>query len=202
MDMNYNDLLDRAIFKLPNEKVLNERFTVPDIKLYSEGKTTIIDNFLLISDVLRRDKDHLMKYLTRELGTAGKIEGQKALFQGHFTKEQISINIKSYINEYVICSECNRPDTTLEKIDRILILKCAACGAHRPVKKRQTTKSIFSVEEGNTYSVFIESVGSKGDGIAKIDRYTIFVPGAPSGKNINIKIKKIMGNLAFGEIIK
>ena len=202
MDMNYNDLLDRAIFKLPNEKVLNERFTVPDIKLYSEGKTTIIDNFLLISDVLRRDKDHLMKYLTRELGTAGKIEGQKALFQGHFTKEQISINIKSYINEYVICSECNRPDTTLEKIDRILILKCAACGAHRPVKKRQTTKSIFSVEEGNTYSVFIESVGSKGDGIAKIDKYTIFVPGAPSGKNINIKIKKIMGNLAFGEIIK
>ena len=202
MDMNYNDLLDRAIFKLPNEKVLNERFTVPDIKLYSEGKTTIIDNFLLISDVLRRDKDHLMKYLTRELGTAGKIEGQKALFQGHFTKEQISINIKSYINEYVICSECNRPDTTLEKIDRILILKCAACGAHRPVKKRQTTKSIFTVEEGNTYSVFIESVGSKGDGIAKIDRYTIFVPGAPSGKNINIKIKKIMGNLAFGEIIK
>ena len=202
MDMNYNDLLDRAIFKLPNEKVLNERFTVPDIKLYSEGKTTIIDNFLLISDVLRRDKDHLMKYLTRELGTAGKIEGQKALFQGHFTKEQISINIKSYINEYVICSECNRPDTTLEKIDRILILKCAACGAHRPVKKRQTTKSIFTVEEGNTYSVFIESVGSKGDGIAKIDKYTIFVPGAPSGKNINIKIKKIMGNLAFGEIIK
>lgn len=202
MDINYNDLLDRAIFKLPNEKVLNERFTVPDIKLYSEGKTTIIDNFLLISDVLRRDKDHLMKYLTRELGTAGKIEGQKALFQGHFTKEQISINIKSYINEYVICSECNRPDTTLEKIDRILILKCAACGAHRPVKKRQTTKSIFSVEEGNTYSVFIESVGSKGDGIAKIDRYTIFVPGAQSGKNINIKIKKIMGNLAFGEIIK
>lgn len=202
MDMNYNDLLDRAIFKLPNEKVLNERFTVPDIKLYSEGKTTIIDNFLLISDVLRRDKDHLMKYLTRELGTAGKIEGQKALFQGHFTKEQININIKSYINEYVICSECNRPDTTLEKIDRILILKCAACGAHRPVKKRQTAKSIFTVEEGNTYSVFIESVGSKGDGIAKIDKYTIFVPGAPSGKNINIKIKKIMGNLAFGEIIK
>ena len=202
MDINYSDLLDRAILKLPKEKVFKERFIVPEIKLFSEGKTTIIDNFLLVSDVLRRDKDHLMKYLTRELGTAGKIEGQKALFQGHFTKDQIDMNIKSYINEYVICSECNRPDTTLEKVDRILILKCAACGAHRPVKKRQSSKSIFSFEEGNTYNVLIESVGSKGDGIAKMDKYTIFVPGAPCGKNINVKIKKIMGNLAFGEITK
>lgn len=200
MDLKYEELLDRAISKLPSERVTNERFNIPDIKLYSEGKATIIENFTIISDTIRRDMDHIMKYLTRELGTAGKVENQRAIFQGRFTKEQIEANVKSYVNEYVICSECNRPDTTLEKVDRVLILKCAACGAHRPVKKRQsinTKQNTF--EEGNTYDVLIESVGSKGDGIAKIDKYTIFIPNAVKGQTVKIKIKKITGNLAFGE---
>lgn len=194
--------MNRAISKLPNEKIINARFNIPDIKLYFEGKTTIIDNFMIITDTLRRDIDHVMKYLTRELGTAGKVENQRAVFQGRFSKEQIDSNIKSYVNEYVICSECNRPDTTLEKIDRILVLKCAACGAHRPVKKRQNTISkIDTFEEGTICDVLIESVGSKGDGIAKKDKYTIFVPNVLKGQNVKIKIKKITGYLAFGELI-
>ncbi len=202
MLFKYEDLLDRAISKLPLERISNDRFNIPPVKVYFEGKTTIIDNFIYISDIIGRDNEHIMKYLTRELGTAAKIENQKAIFQGKFTKDQIESNIKSYVNEYVMCSECNRPDTTLEKNERVLILKCAACGAHRPVKKRQSNvlKS-FSIEEGKNYTLTIESVGSKGDGISKIDKYTIFIPGSTKGSTVNVKIKKITGNLAFGELV-
>ena len=198
---SYEKLLNRAIEQLPDEKTTDERFIVPEAKIFSEGKATVLDNFSNIVGVLRRDPDHVMKYLTRELGTAGKIEGGRAVFQGRFTRDQMDANVEQYIEEYVMCSECNRPDTTLGKMDRVLILQCAACGAHRPVKKRQTTavKAATTLEEGNTYEIQIESVGSKGDGIAKFDKFTIFVPGAIKGQVLKIKIKKISGFLAFAE---
>jgi len=198
---NYEMLLNRAIQQLPDEKTTDERFTVPESKIFSEGKMTVLDNFSNIVGVLRRDPDHVMKYLTRELGTAGKLDGGRAIFQGRFTRDQMDANIQNYVDEYVMCSECNRPDTTLGKMERVLILQCAACGAHRPVKKRQTTtaKTVTTLEEGNTYQINIEAVGSKGDGIAKFDKFTIFVPGAAKGQTLTIKIKKISGYLAFAE---
>jgi len=198
---DYEELLDRAIAKLPDTETTDARFVIPEPRLFSEGKATILDNFGNIADILNRDPDHLMKYLTRELGTAGKIEGSRAVFQGRFTRTQLADNIQAYVDEYVMCSECGRPDTQLVRVDRVLILKCSACGAHRPVKKRKVTQTEVreAIEEGGIYEFRIDAVGSKGDGIAKVDRYTIFVPGASKGDVVKVKIKKISGNLAFSE---
>ncbi len=198
---DYEELLDRAIAKLPDIETTDARFVIPEPRTFSEGKATILDNFGNIADILNRDPDHLMKYLTRELGTAGKVEGSRAVFQGRFTRTQLADNIQAYVDEYVMCSECERPDTQLVRVDRVLILKCSACGAHRPVKKRKITQTEVreAIEEGGVYEFRIDAVGSKGDGIAKVDRYTIFVPGASKGDVVKVKIKKISGNLAFSE---
>lgn len=198
---DYEALLDRALDKLPDKETTDVRFVIPEPKIFMEGKTTVLDNFNNIADVLNRDPDHLMKFLTRELGTAGKIEGGRAIFQGRFTRDMMKNNIQAYVDEYVICSECNRPDTQLIKVDRVMVLKCAACGAHRPVKKRKAvaTAPRDAIEEGGEYEVKIESVGSKGDGIAKLAKFTIFVPGARKGDVVKIKIKRISGTLAFSE---
>jgi translation initiation factor 2 subunit 2 len=198
---DYEALLDRAIANLPDMETTDARFVIPEPKIMVEGKTTILDNFNNIADVLNRNPDHVMKYLTREMGPAGKIDGQRAVFQGRFSKEQIKSNIEAYVEEFVMCSECGRPDTQLTKMDRIMVLKCAACGAHRPVKKRRASAPVKqdAIEEGKEYDVRIDAVGSKGDGIAKVDRYTIFVPGAAKGETLKIRIKRISGTLAFSE---
>ncbi|MGP8330446.1 MAG: translation initiation factor IF-2 subunit beta [Methanosarcinaceae archaeon] len=200
---DYEALLNRAIKNLPDMETTDVRFVIPEPKIFIEGKTTVLDNFSNIVDVLNRDSDHLMKFLTREMGTAGKLEGGRAIFQGKFPKELIKSNIDSYVEEYVICSECSRPDTQLIKVERVLVLKCSACGAHRPVKKRRAIASAprDAVEEGKEYEVRIDAVGSKGDGIAKLARFTIFVPGVPKGEVVNIRIKRISGTLAFAEKI-
>ncbi|MCM1987140.1 MULTISPECIES: translation initiation factor IF-2 subunit beta [Methanococcoides] len=198
---DYETMLNRAIENLPDVETTDVRFVIPEPRIFIEGKTTVLENFANIADVLNRDPDHLMKFLTREMGTAGKLEGSRAIFQGKFPKENIKSNIEAYVEEYVMCSECNRPDTQLVKSDRIIILKCSACGAHRPVKKRRTTIATprDAVEEGEEYEVRIDAVGSKGDGIAKLAKFTIFVPGATKGDVLKIKIKRISGNLAFAE---
>ncbi|AFV24295.1 translation initiation factor IF-2 subunit beta [Methanolobus psychrophilus R15] len=198
---DYEALLNRAIENLPDKETTDIRFVIPEPKIMMEGKTTILDNFLNIADVLNRDPDHVMKYLTREMGTAGKIEGMRAIFQGRFSKDQIRSNIEAYVEEFVMCSECSRPDTQLTKMERVLVLKCSACGAHRPVKKRRSTAPVKqdAIEEGKEYEVHIDAVGSKGDGIAKVDKYTIFVPGAAKGQAVKIKVKRLSGTLAFAE---
>ncbi|QLC50945.1 translation initiation factor IF-2 subunit beta [Methanolobus zinderi] len=201
---DYEALLDRAIANLPDKETTDTRFVIPEPKILVEGKTTILDNLSNIADVLNRDPDHLMKFLTREMGTAGKIDGNRAVFQGRFSKEQIKNNIQAYVDEFVMCSECSRPDTQLTKMDRVLVLKCAACGAHRPVKKRRATAPVQqqdAIEEGKEYEVRIDAVGSKGDGIAKVDKYTIFVPGTTKGQTAKIRVKRLSGTLAFAEKI-
>ncbi len=198
---DYEALLDRAIANLPDMETTDARFVIPEPRIMMEGKTTILDNFNNIADVMNRAPDHVMKYLTREMGTAGKIDGMRAIFQGRFSKDQIKANIEAYVEEFVMCSECGRPDTQLMKMDRIMVLKCAACGAHRPVKKRRASAPVKqdAIEEGKEYDVRIDAVGSKGDGIAKMDRFTIFVPGAAKGETLKIRIKRISGTLAFAE---
>jgi translation initiation factor 2 subunit 2 len=200
---DYLASLDRAQKQLPEIKGSGERFVVPEPKLLTEGKTTVLENFAGIADRLNREPEHIFKFLLRELGTAGKIDGSRAIFQKRFTTDAISELINAYVKEYVICSECGRPDTHLIKSERILTLRCDACGAHRPVTKRRAVViKEEALTEGETYEVRIDAVGSKGDGIAKKDKYTIYVPNAAKGDVVKIKIKKITGNLAFAEFLE
>lgn len=193
--------LDRALKQLPEIKGSGERFVVPEPKLLTEGKTTVLENFAAIADKLNREQEHLFKFLLRELGTAGKIDGSRAIFQRKLTSGIVTELINAYVKEYVTCSECGRPDTHLMKSERILTLRCDACGAHRPVTKRRATTIAKeeALTEGETYDVKIDAVGSKGDGIAKKDKYTIYVPNTVKGDTVKIKIKKITGTLAFAD---
>ncbi len=200
----YIAYLDRALSKIPEIKGSGERFVVPEPKLLTEGKTTVLENFAAIADKLNREPEHLFKFLLRELGTAGKSDDSRAIFQGRFSQDTVGAIIDAYVSEYVTCSECGRPDTHLIKSGRVLTLRCDACGAHRPIAKRQAAHIVKeeALVEGETYEVRIDAVGSKGDGIAKKDKYTIFVPGSTKGDVVKIKIKKISGNLAFAEFIE
>jgi translation initiation factor 2 subunit 2 len=133
----YLNQLDRALKQIPSTKTSDSRFVVPALKVFIEGKTTIFDNFDVVCDYINREQEHVMKFLLNELGTAGKITGNRVIFQGRFPREEVERQIQRYINEYVLCWECKKPDSHFEKLDRVWVLKCDACGAIRPVMKRR-----------------------------------------------------------------
>ncbi|MCK4455840.1 MAG: TRAM domain-containing protein, partial [Thermoplasmata archaeon] len=54
--------------------------------------------------------------------------------------------------------------------------------------------------EGKVYEVMIQDIGKKGDGIAKKDKYIIYVPGTAKGSIVKIRIDKITGNIAFATL--
>ena len=132
--MDYKALLEKARKELPQITFSKERFEVPRVKGGYQGKHTIITNFKQIADYLRRDPNHLLKFLVGELATQGRLQGNKADFTGRFTSEEINKKIKSYVEKFVICNECGKPDTKLVKEDRITYMVCMACGSKKPVR--------------------------------------------------------------------
>jgi translation initiation factor 2 subunit 2 len=199
---DYLSLLERAKEKLPETIEKHERFTVPEPDVFQEGKTTVIRNFGDIVDALRREPEHLVQYLLRELGTPGHVEGRRLILKAKLSPQQITDRIMSYTETFVLCSECGRPDTHINKEGRILILECEACGAHRPVNVRKQAKAPeeAAITEGNIYEMMIEDVGKKGDGIARKDNIIIYVPGTVKGSRVHVKITKKTGTVAFGQV--
>lgn len=204
MPDDYSALLKRARAKVPAQVGTGERFVMPTADVLQEGKTTVVRNMAEVLDRLNRPSDHLVPILLRELGTAGSYEDGRLVLQGKVTEDNLNTRLTKYVETYVICGECGRPDTHLVKEDRTTVVKCDACGAHRPVKagpKKQALKPEEAVVEGKTYEVMIEDQGKRGDGIARRDRYVIFVKGAQKGIVYNVKIEKVTGTLAFGAIV-
>ena len=57
------------------------------------------------------------------------------------------------------------------------------------------------VEKNKEYIVDIIDNGFEGDGIAKIEGFTIFIPNAIKGEKVKILIVKVLKSLAFGKVI-
>ncbi|MGQ9722509.1 MAG: translation initiation factor IF-2 subunit beta [Candidatus Jordarchaeum sp.] len=134
---NYERLLDRARQQVPPEVFESKRFDIPKSVIFVEGNRTIIRNYRDIALALNRDPPHLMKFLMRELATAGVIEAQRAVFQGRFTSKTLDDLILRYTKIYVLCPECGKPDTHIEREHRFQFLVCEACGAKASIKSIQ-----------------------------------------------------------------
>ena len=199
-DEDYFALLDRAKEKLPEVAESHERFVIPELDVLQEGKMTVIRNFIDVTDTLRRDPQHVLQFLLRELGTPGNIEGRRVVLKSKVSPGHINDKIQTYTETFVICSECGRPDTKLNKDGRTLILECEACGAHRPVNVKKTSRAENnnSLKIGDVIEVFINDVGKKGDGTGKFMDYLVVVPGTVKGAKVNAKITNISAKTAFG----
>jgi predicted RNA-binding protein with TRAM domain len=57
------------------------------------------------------------------------------------------------------------------------------------------------VEVGKEYDVTISDTSRRGEGIAKIDGFVIFVAGAKQGQSAKIKITRVTDRFATGEVV-
>jgi translation initiation factor 2 subunit 2 len=134
MSFNYEELLDRACSKLPRTIEKHERFEIPRVRSSIIGMRTVFYNFREISEMLNRDPAHLMKFLTREMATAATLKETHAIFQGKFSTETLERLISRYVERYVVCPVCKRPDTKIVKEKRLSFLLCEACGAKSSIR--------------------------------------------------------------------
>ena len=58
------------------------------------------------------------------------------------------------------------------------------------------------IEKNQSYIVDIIDNGIEGEGTAKIDNFTIFIPGAIKGEKVKVLIVKVLTSYAYGKIIE
>ncbi|MEM2767475.1 MAG: translation initiation factor IF-2 subunit beta [Candidatus Bathyarchaeia archaeon] len=134
MKYDYEALLKRARSQLPEVSSKWERLEIPELNYLVIGMRTMIQNFKDIAEALNRDPQHLLKFLTGELATAATIQDSKAIFQGKFSKETLNRLIQRYVEIFVNCPVCKRPDTKIVKEKRLSFLVCEACGAKSSIR--------------------------------------------------------------------
>lgn len=131
---DYEKLLDRARSELPPEVLKRKRFELPRPTSFVSGNRTVLHNFKEVCDRLRRDQGHLLKFLSKELATAGTINGTRAVFQGKFDVRSMERLVDRYAREFVLCPVCHQPDTRIVREDRFYFLVCDACGARSSIR--------------------------------------------------------------------
>src|SRR5437879_4659081 len=118
LSMNdYDGLLDRALSKITQSTGTGERFELPIAMVQIIGQRTIVVNFSDVVDRLNRDPHHVLKYLAKEMATAGSYEGGRGYFQGRFSRETIIRLLNVDSKRFVICTVCRRHVTRV----------CCAC---------------------------------------------------------------------------
>jgi len=136
--LSYDDLLKRlkSSQNMMEPKAKVERLELPKPDIIWVGKKTFFRNFIDFSRIIRRDPNHILMFLAKELATAVSMDGDRAIFIGRKDRQSFSVLINRYIKDFVSCPVCGSPDTRLEKIKRLQFLVCEACGARSATKAK------------------------------------------------------------------
>jgi len=132
---NYEEMLNEAYKSIKPVESKIDRFEIPKAEGHIEGVKTIITNFKQICVYMRREPEHVLKFLLRELATPGVMKGDRLILTRKISSNQINEKIKLYAENYVICKECKKPDTEITKEDRFSFIHCLACGAKKSISK-------------------------------------------------------------------
>jgi len=132
---SYEELLKKGLKQVPKDTESKDRFEIPKSQILRAGQKTIITNFTEIASHLRREQNHLLKFVLKELATSGELSGPRLTVIGNFSETAVDSKIDKYAKIYVFCTECKKPDTKLVKEGDYIIMKCEACGARHPVPK-------------------------------------------------------------------
>ena len=131
---NYENLLDEAYKKVKVVTIGSERFEIPKVQGMVSGRTTIITNIKEITDYLRRPIEQVAKFLLKELATSGKMEGERLILNTKLNSAKVNDKIQQYAKEFVLCTECGKPDTEITSEKGIKFKHCLACGAKSPIR--------------------------------------------------------------------
>lgn len=108
------------------------RYNMPEIQIKQEGsgngKKTVLLNIAEIADTLNRDVAILARFMAQHFGTIISFKKDKWIINGTFDAVHIQKSIYEFIDNFVLCKQCNNPETIF-KLDKQnnLRMKCTAC---------------------------------------------------------------------------
>lgn len=134
-ESDYEQLLNEAYTKIKPVESKIDRFEIPKVEGRIEGVKTIVNNFKQICSYMRRNPEHVIKFLLKEIASPGTLKGDRLIITRKISSNLINEKINLYANTYVLCKECKKPDTELISENRLHFIHCLACGAKKSISK-------------------------------------------------------------------
>jgi translation initiation factor 2 subunit 2 len=204
--MDYESMLERGYKGLPEILKEESRFQIPVLESVIQGRVTVIQNFGDVAKALNRSPDLLSKFIFSEMGTGGEFDATRLILKGSFKSLPLQDKLETFIQSYVMCPECKRPDTKILQENRMSFLKCEACGARHAIaaikKEAAPREQVKDLNVGDEITVQITRTGKKGDGMARHGPFIIFVNNSREGQTLKIKITGINKSTAFADILQ
>jgi len=75
-------------------------------------------------------------------------------------------------------------------------------GGQSPLRSPTSFFKEKPVKVGEEIDVTVSEVSRRGDGVARVQGFVIFIPGAKQGMQVKIRIKEIRPNFATAELIE
>lgn len=154
-EYSYTDLLQRLKhLQHPNGEKEEEKRKLPAIMLAKIGtKKTMFATFPQTCKEMQRDLQHVMSYFLAELACEGSLDSQDRLvLKRRCLPHEIESVLRKYVENYVQCRTCKRPDTVLTRdpVLRLQFLECTRCHSKTSVAPIQ--KGFHAITKGDRKS--------------------------------------------------
>lgn len=119
---------------------MNYRYIISTIELdyvIKKGtKNTLLTNFEEFCKQLEFDKNILIKIIGKKLSCRSGIEKSSNIFYlvGEYRREEVKYVINNFIQNYLLCIECDKPEIILKYKNEKIKQKCKACGRNDYIK--------------------------------------------------------------------
>lgn len=110
------------------------RYKMPRLQAKVEGKgngiKTVIVNMVDIARALARPPTYVTKYFGCELGaqTQFDIKGERYIVNGCHDAAKMQDMLDGFIKKFVLCEQCDNPETVLKVKKNLIGASCKACG--------------------------------------------------------------------------
>lgn len=110
------------------------RYKMPKIAAKVEGKgngiKTVIVNMVEVAKALHRPAEYPTKYFGCELGaqTQFDVKNERYIVNGSHDSSKLQDLLDDFIKRFVLCQECDNPETNLVIKKGMITQRCMACG--------------------------------------------------------------------------
>ena len=113
------------------------------------NKTTFFENSEYYSEKIGVPSIFFGKYIGNKISCPFAIDKEKKCicWKGEYTKEQIELYLKDFIKIYILCSECDYPETNLCNNNKSIEKICRSCGSSKFIESKYMDKTYDFIQK-------------------------------------------------------
>lgn len=114
------------------------------------NRTTLFENSEYYSEKFGVPSIYFGKYISNKISCPLSIDKEKKCisWKGEYTREQIELYLKDFIKIYILCPECDYPETDLYlDTSKLVGQLCRSCGKSKLVESKYMDKTYDYIQK-------------------------------------------------------